>query len=249
MPSRKRPPLASGKLGRLAQASRQPSGIACALWPHCDRMAPHTVARAHAAEELLYNRAMPRIFVSQRRVHQWTEEGRVSVDGNTMNLPELGRTFKLTEAFFVERVVSEGGDAFKLTGRVKTRAQIAALGGEVFLNSLIIGDAAYEGDPGFVGEPTGAATTASAPAPAAAAAPAASGKPSTPPPAPVPAAARARRDGPSQAGVIQSGTINTSNTGNTGNTANTATSSRDKGSLLGVGPSAPPPGTGRPSRS
>ena len=73
---------------------------------------------------------MPRIFVSQRRVHQWTEEGRVSVDGNTMNLPELGRTFKLTEAFFVERVVSEGGDAFKLMGRVKTRAQIAALGGE-----------------------------------------------------------------------------------------------------------------------
>jgi hypothetical protein len=99
-----------------------------------------------------------------------------------MNLPELGRTFRLTEAFFVERVVSEGGDAFKLTGRVKTRSQIASLGGEVFLNSLIIGDAAYEGDPGFVGEVLAAAKTASAP--------------------PAPTTARSRRDGPSSSGVV-----------------------------------------------
>lgn len=96
---------------------------------------------------------MPRIFVSQRRVQQWTEEGRVAIDGNQMSLPELGRTFRLTEAFFVQRAVSEDGDQFKLAGRVKTRTQIATLGGEVFLNSLIIGDTAYEGDPGFIGEP------------------------------------------------------------------------------------------------
>lgn len=99
---------------------------------------------------------MPRIFVSQRRVQQWTEEGRVTIDGNQMNLPELGRTFKLTEAFYVQRAVSEDGDQFKLAGRVKSRTQIATLGGEVFLNSLIIGDTAYEGDPGFIGEPVSA---------------------------------------------------------------------------------------------
>ena len=102
---------------------------------------------------------MPRIFVSQRRVQQWTEEGRVAIDGNQMTLPELGRTFKLTEAFYVQRAVSEDGDQFKLAGRVKTRTQIATLGGEVFLNSLIIGDTAYEGDPGFIGEPAGAPRT------------------------------------------------------------------------------------------
>lgn len=95
---------------------------------------------------------MPRIFVSQKRVHQWTEEGRVSIEGNLMTLPDLGRVFRLTEAFFVERAVSEVGDTLKLAGRVKTRGQIASLGGEVFLNSLVVGDAAYEGDPGFVGE-------------------------------------------------------------------------------------------------
>ena len=96
---------------------------------------------------------MPRIFVSQKRVQQWTEEGRVHIEGNQMTLPEMGRMFRLTEAFYVERAVSDGGDVLGIKGRVKTRNQIAQLGGEVFLNSLVIGDAAYEGDPGFVGEP------------------------------------------------------------------------------------------------
>ena len=96
---------------------------------------------------------MPRIFVSQKRVQQWTEEGRIQIEGNQMTLPELGRMFRLTEAFYVERAVSDGGDTLGLRGRVKTRNQSAQLGGEVFLNSLVIGEAAYEGDPGFVGEP------------------------------------------------------------------------------------------------
>jgi hypothetical protein len=104
----------------------------------------------------LFGGTVPRIFVSQKRVQQWTEEGRVAIDGNQMTLPELARTFKLTEAFYIQRAVSEDGDQFKLAGRVKTRTQIATLGGEVFLNSLIIGDTAYEGDPGFIGEPVAA---------------------------------------------------------------------------------------------
>ena len=93
---------------------------------------------------------MPRIFVSQKRVQQWTEEGRVHIEGNQMTLPEMGRMFRLTEAFYVERAVSDGGDVLGLKGRVKTRNQIAQLGGEVFLNSLVIGDAAYEGENKYV---------------------------------------------------------------------------------------------------
>lgn len=106
---------------------------------------------------------MPRIFVSQRRVQVWTEEGRIAIEGNIMNLPELGRAFKLTEAFFVQRQVSEGPDPHKLVGRVKTRSQLAAIGAEVFLNSLIVGNTAYEGEPGFAGEATAAKPQSGAP--------------------------------------------------------------------------------------
>jgi hypothetical protein len=141
-------------------------------------------------------------------VQQWTEEGRVAVDGSVMNLPELGRTFRLTDAFFIQRLVSEGGDSLKLAGRVKTRAQISAISGEVFLNSLIIGDAAYEGEPGYVGE----ALPSVKPAPA-------------PPPAPQPISTlglRPRRDGGSLTGQPPA-------------VGQPLPSARDRSSILGVG--------------
>ena len=100
---------------------------------------------------------MPRIFVSQQRMQQWTEDGRVSVDNNIMTLPTLGRSFRLTEALHVRRVVTEGGDVHNLVGRVKTEAQLAKLGAEAYHDSLIVGDTAYECEAGFVGEVIGAA--------------------------------------------------------------------------------------------
>ena len=172
---------------------------------------------------------MPRIFVSQRRIQQWTEEGRISVDGNVLTLPELSRSFRLTEAFHVERVVSEGGDTYRLTGRVKTRGQIGTLGGEVFLNSLIIGEAAYEGESGFVGE---ALAPASSPQPAAG-----SGR-VAPPPAPPPS----RRDGPSQVGLSALAAMSgpqaagASTMGAVPVKTLPVISARDRSSLQGVGP-------------
>lgn len=171
---------------------------------------------------------MPRIFVSQRRIQQWTEEGRISVDGNVLVLPELARSFRLTEAFHVERVVSEGGDTYRLTGKVKTRGQIGTLGGEVFLNSLIIGEAAYEGESGFIGEALpGQAVPAAA----------ASGR-ATPPPAPAPRS----RDAASQTGLSALAGISVvpqaaaSTMGAV--PVKPLSPSRDRGSLLGLGPSA-----------
>lgn len=176
---------------------------------------------------------MPRIFVSQRRIQQWTEEGRISVDGNLLTLPELARSFRLTEAFHVERVVSEGGDTYRLTGKVKTRGQIGTLGGEVFLNSLIIGEAAYEGESGFIGE----ALPATQGAQPAATATAASGR-AVPPPAPPPRS----RDAASQAGLSALAAMSAPQSA----AASTMgalpvkplpmTSARDRGSLQGVGP-------------
>ncbi len=98
---------------------------------------------------------MPRIFVSQQRMQQWTEDGKVSVQEDLMLLPNLGRSFRLTQAVHVTRVVSDGGDVHGLVGRVKTQAQLQEMGAEVYLSSLIIGDAAYECEPGFIGEVVG----------------------------------------------------------------------------------------------
>lgn len=175
---------------------------------------------------------MPRIFVSQRRIQQWTEEGRVTVENNVLTLPELSRSFRLTEAFHVERVVSNGGDTYRLTGRVKTRGQIGTLGGEVFLNSLIIGEAAYEGESGYVGEALAAPLPAASP-------PAAPGSGRVaPPPAPQPS----RRDGPSQVGLSALAAMSgpqaagASTMGAVPVKPLPVVSARDRSSLLGMGP-------------
>lgn len=172
---------------------------------------------------------MPRIFVSQRRIQQWTEEGRISVDGNVLTLPELSRSFRLTEAFHVERVVSEGGDTYRLTGKVKTRGQIGTLGGEVFLNSLIIGEAAYEGESGFIGE--------ALPASAAQVVPAATSGRAVPPPAPPPRS----RDAASQTGLSALAAMNVPSAAAAASTMGAVPikplgSARDRSSLQGLGP-------------
>ncbi len=104
---------------------------------------------------------MPRIFVSQQRMQQWTEDGKVSVENNVMTLPTLGKSFRLTEALHITKVVSEGGDVHSLIGRVKTSDQVRALGAEAYHDSLIIEDTAYECEAGFVGEVIGASQQAS----------------------------------------------------------------------------------------
>ncbi len=103
---------------------------------------------------------MPRIFVSQQRMQQWTEDGKVSIESNLMILPTLGKSFRLTEAVHITKVVSEGGDPHGLVGRVKTQEQLRELAAEVYHSSLLIGETAYECEQGFIGEVVGKTQTA-----------------------------------------------------------------------------------------
>lgn len=100
---------------------------------------------------------MARLFVSQQRLDRWTSEGKVTLTGEVMALPALGRSFRLRPAFYFTRVVSEGGDDHDLIGRVKTAEQLAAIGADTYANSVIVGETAYDGEPGFVGEVVGGA--------------------------------------------------------------------------------------------
>ena len=52
--------------------------------------------------------------------------------------------------------VQAGSDAtFKLLGKVKGKAAVAALGAEMYMNSVILGETAYEVEVGFVAKPVG----------------------------------------------------------------------------------------------
>jgi hypothetical protein len=98
---------------------------------------------------------MARLFISQNRLDSWSTEERIKVDGEVMTLAGDGRSFKLKPAVRFMKVAGGGDDADpnQLVGKVKTIESITKLGGEQYLESVILGDTAYDVQSGFIGEP------------------------------------------------------------------------------------------------
>lgn len=99
-----------------------------------------------------------RVFFPQAALDQWIVEGTVDLQkGELTILGEVGqgRRYVLEEAVRVMREVSGAGDSAKLIGRVKTRAWLESQGGEIVETSMLLGDAAYDVEPGWVGTPAG----------------------------------------------------------------------------------------------
>lgn len=98
-------------------------------------------------------RSENRLFFPQSALDEWIVDGSVElVDGELVILSE-GLRFKLTEAVRVLEEVSGIGDAHALRGRVKDRAELEGLGAELVESSMLLGDAAYDTVPGWLGVP------------------------------------------------------------------------------------------------
>jgi hypothetical protein len=96
-----------------------------------------------------------RLFVSQALLDAWVGQGRIDVDGTSLALAgEAGRErrYDLEPAVRFLRVEGGGADAAGLLARVKSLAQVKELGGEPMADSVVVGDVAYEVEPGFLAE-------------------------------------------------------------------------------------------------
>ena len=87
---------------------------------------------------------MARLFISQARIDKLTADDRVVLDGDRLELPALGATFKLHPAVHFLRLVSDEGDPHGLIGRVKTEEQLKKLGAELLATSVLLGETAYD---------------------------------------------------------------------------------------------------------
>lgn len=78
------------------------------------------------------------------------------IKDDIMTLAGDGRAFRLRPAIRFLKVAGQDGevpDPHQLIGRVKLVDDLAELGGEQFLESVIVGDVAYDVQTGFLGEP------------------------------------------------------------------------------------------------
>jgi len=96
-----------------------------------------------------------RVFFPQGALDQWIVEGAVLLEDGVLTMVDEGRRYTLTEAVRVVREVSGEGDGHDLVGRVKTRDLLEQLGAELVETSMLLGDAAYDVEPGWVAEPVG----------------------------------------------------------------------------------------------
>ncbi len=96
-----------------------------------------------------------RVFFPQAALDEWIVDGTVDLSGGELTILAEGRRYKLAEAVRVLREVSGSGDSHDLVGRVKPRAALEQLGAELVESSMLLGDAAYDVEPGWAGTPVG----------------------------------------------------------------------------------------------
>ena len=101
------------------------------------------------------SRTENRVFFPQEALDQWIVDGTVDLHDAELTILSEGRRFRLAEALRVLGEVTGGGDPHELVGRVKTRTFLEQLGAEIVESSMLIGDSAYDVQPGWIGVPVG----------------------------------------------------------------------------------------------
>ncbi len=95
------------------------------------------------------------LFVSQKMLDSWAEQGKIDFVGNVMKLLEgegRGRSYALEPAVRFLKVVAGAADPHGLLHKVKQVSHLKELGAEQLEDSVLVGDVAYEVEPGFLAE-------------------------------------------------------------------------------------------------
>jgi hypothetical protein len=100
-------------------------------------------------------RVMNQFFFPQAALDQWVVDERVEVKDGELTVLGPARRYKLAEAIRIVREVAGSADRHDLVGRVKARGKLEQLGAEIIESSMLLGDAAYDVEPGWTGVPVG----------------------------------------------------------------------------------------------
>jgi hypothetical protein len=95
-----------------------------------------------------------KVFFPQLLLDQWGIEGKIDLTATELIVLAEGRRYKISEAVHIIAEVSGANDEQKLVGKVKANALLNELGAEIFENSMILGENAYDITPGWMGIPS-----------------------------------------------------------------------------------------------
>lgn len=102
--------------------------------------------------------ALPvKVFIAQAVIDAWVAADRVDVSGPVMSLRGSPGAWELRPASWFVNISAGSDEAQRLLGKVKDEEAVAALGGEAYMSSVIVGETAYEVQPGFLATPAAGA--------------------------------------------------------------------------------------------
>lgn len=100
-----------------------------------------------------------KLFLPQKTLEDWIGADKADLEEGKLVVKDTKSSHSVMAAVHFVKVVS-GNDAHQLTGRVKTMKQLDELGAEHMMDSVLLGETAFEVVPGYL-------TEVIAPAPAA----------------------------------------------------------------------------------
>ncbi|HUH01049.1 MAG TPA: hypothetical protein VML75_03575 [Kofleriaceae bacterium] len=92
---------------------------------------------------------MARLFISQNTLDEWNADNRATVVGDRLTLD--GRSLEIHPAVYFEGVAGNDSDPHDLVGTVRYEHELDGMGAELYMNSVIYGDNAYDVVCGFMG--------------------------------------------------------------------------------------------------
>jgi hypothetical protein len=97
-----------------------------------------------------------KVFLPQDIVDAWVTSDKVDLNGETMTFKSSGLALRLVPGYFFDHVSAGTDTGHDLLGKAKAKAAITALGAEAYMNSIIVGETAYDVELGYVAKPTDA---------------------------------------------------------------------------------------------
>ncbi len=103
-----------------------------------------------------------KVFIPQEIVDAWVTGDKVDLAGEMMTFRESRIILRVVPGYFFDHVSGGSDQGPRLLGRARTKAAVGALGAEVYMNSVIVGETAYDVEAGFIGKPIDTACTRAA---------------------------------------------------------------------------------------
>ena len=91
-----------------------------------------------------------KVFIPQNIIDNWLNENRIEIKDDRLIFSDKKFVYKIEPAYYFIKETSGNTDRYKLIGKVKSKREIEKMKGEIFLDSVTIGDNCYEVIEGYL---------------------------------------------------------------------------------------------------